>query len=409
MARNRAHSFGAVKSSNTSVNRHFMRTKWWGLPVDGRRVLASLDGIVETKMKQQVGGKVERMRLRMLVASALMVLLAACGEHPPRDDEDDPAPPPAPAISIVAGDVNTAGNTNATGAAARFRAPSGIAIDTAGNLYVADTGNFTIRRITPAGVVTTLAGSAENPGSINGTGAGARFRNPVALAIGPDNILYVGDNALVRRVNTAGQVDTFTEILIGNNVDSRSYASVYVAGLAVDSRANVIVANGHSTRRITQNGAVTMFEGTQLLNNTSGTRIYNQRGVAVDKSDNVYVFSLEATIARTNGSNTLSVLAGAPTQRGSADGTGSAARFEQVVALTLDPQGNVYAADNVNNLVRKITSAGVVTTAAGTLKATTLATGPLPGSFPNITGLTTDGKGNYYATTGHAVIKIVLP
>ncbi len=361
-------------------------------------------------MKKQAAGKVERRRLQVLGASALMVLLVGCGDHPPRDDgEDDPPPPPAPAISIVAGNVSTAGSTDATGTAARFSAPSGIAIDSAGNLYVADSGNFTVRKITPAGAVTTLAGAAGNPGYINGTGAGARFNDPIALAIGPDNIVYVGDGLRVRRVGAAGQADTFTEIPLGNNVEGRAVVSAYVAGLAVDSRGNVIVVNGHSTRRITPNGAVTMLEGVQVLNNVGGTRIFDQRGAAVDRSDNVYVYTLEDTISRTNGSSTLSVLAGSPGQRGSVDGTGSAARFERVAALTLDPQGNLYAADNINNLVRKITSAGVVTTAAGTLKATTLATGALPGSFPNIHGLTTDGKGNYYATTGHAVIKIVLP
>lgn len=361
-------------------------------------------------MKKQVAGKVERMRLRVLGASALMVLLVGCGEHPPKDDdEDDTPPPPAPTISIVAGNPTTAGSTDAKGTAARFRSPRGIAIDASGNLYVADSGNFTIRRIAPSGAVTTLAGSPGNSGFINGIGAGARFRNPIALAIGPNDILYVGDDRLLRRVNTAGQVDTFIEIPRGNNVADRSASLLNIAGLAVDSRANVIVTNGHSTRRITSNGAVTMLEGVEVLSNVSGTRAYEQRGVAVDKNNNVTVYTLDGTIARTNGSNTLSVLAGARDQRGSADGTGGAARFEQVVALTLDAPGNLVAADNVNNLIRKITSAGVVTTAAGTLKATSLATGALPGSFPNFGGLTTDGKGNYYATTGHAVVKITLP
>lgn len=361
-------------------------------------------------MKKQVPAKAGRLRLNLLGASALMVLLAACGDHPPKDDPDDdrPSPPPPPAITLVAGNATTAGAVDATGSAARFRSPQGIAVDSAGNLYVADRLNFTVRKITPGGVVTTLAGSAGNSEFINGVGGGARFNNPLALAIGPNNILYVGDFRLVRRVGTGGQVDTFSEIQRGD-VDSRSTPLIDIGGIAVDTRGDVLVTNGHGTRRISQNGAITMLEGTEVLSNVSGTRAFLQRGVATDSSNNVYVQRLDRTIARTNGSNTLAQLAGAVDARGYADGTGAAARFEDVVAMTVDPQGNVYAADNINNVIRKITPTGVVTTVVGTLKGTSLSTGALPGSLPNIGGLTTDGKGTFYATAGHAVIKFTLP
>lgn len=365
-------------------------------------------------MKKQAAAKAGRMRLRVLGASALMVLLAACGDHPPKDDDDDDDKQPPAAITIVAGDATASGSTDGTGAAARFSAPSGIAIDAAGNLYVADTGNETIRKITSAGVVTTLAGTAGKADTVvNATGSAARFSNPVALAIGPGNVLYVGDNRLVRSVGTGGQVATVAEIRLGSNVDGRSMAMADVAGIAVDSRGDLIVANGHSVRRISANGALTMLQGEERLRDTFGTRIFVQRGVAVDSSNNVYVES-SGTINRTNANtlatqNVLTLLAGTAGQRGSADGTGAAARFEDVVALTVDPQGNVYAADNINNLIRKITPAGVVTTVAGKPKATTLATGELPGSFPNLSGLATDGKGNFYTTSGNAIVKITLP
>lgn len=362
-------------------------------------------------MKKHAVAKPARTRLKLLGASALMLLLAACGDHPPKedpDDEPDPQPQPA-AITLVAGDATAAGSLDATGTAARFRNPHGIAVDSSGNLYVADRGNFTIRKITPAGVVTTLAGAAGNSEFVNGVGGGARFTNPLALALGPGNILYVGDNRLIRRIGTAAQVDTFAEIPRGNNVANGSAILLDIGGIAVDARGDLLVTNGHSTRRLTQNGATTMLEGEQVLNNVSGTRLFRVRGVAADTNNNVYVHTLEGLISKTNGSNTLSRLAGSPNQRGYADGTGAAARFEDVEALTVDPQGNVYAADNINNLIRKITPAGVVTTFAGTLKADTLTTGALPGSLPNIHGLTTDGKGSLYATTGNAVIKIRLP
>lgn len=363
-------------------------------------------------MKTQLAAKTKRMRVKLAGAAALMVLLTACGDHPPKDDGDDePAPTPT-AITIVAGDATASGSTDATGTAARFNGPSGIAIDSTGNLYVADRGNYTIRKITPAGVVTTLAGTAGDSRTVNATGSAARFTDPVALAIGPANVLYVGDKRLVRSVGTGGQVATVAEIRLGSNVDGRSEALADVAGIAADARGDLIVANGHSVRRIAANGT-TMLQGEAELRDTFGTRVFVQRGVAVDSNNNVYVES-NGTINRTNGNtvvtqNVLTLLAGTAGQRGSADGTGAAARFEDVVALATGPQGNVYAADNVNNLIRKITPAGAVTTAAGKLKATTLATGALPGSFPNLRGLATDGKGNFYATSGNAIVKITLP
>jgi hypothetical protein len=127
----------------------------------------------------------------------------------------------------------------------------------------------------------------------------------------------------------------------------------------------------------------------------------------------VYLFDLEREISRWNptanfGSDNLFTIAGAPNVRGAVNGTGNAVRFEQVVALTVDPQGNLYAADAVNNLVRKITPAGVVTTVAGTTRATTLRVGDLPGSLGDVRGIVTDGKGLLYVTSGNAVVKIRL-
>lgn len=364
-------------------------------------------------MKQPAVAQTARMRVKVLGASALMLLLAACGDHPPKDKDDDEQPPAQAAISIVAGSATESGSTNASGAAARFDNPTGIAVDAAGNLYVADTGNDAIRKITPAGAVTTLAGVPGTSQYVDGPGDRARFLQPLALAIDSSGTLFVTDEMRIRSVSSAGQVATVAMIPVGSNVDSRSLQALVPRAIAADARGHLLVTNGLSTRRIVA-GATGMLEGAEVAEDLWGTRIADARGVATDSSNNVYVFDLQRRISRTFNpttvnANVLNPLAGAPNASGAANGTGAAATFEQVVALTVDPQGNVYAADAVNNLVRRITPEGVVSTVAGTARNGTLQTGSLPGSLAPIRGIANDGKGNLYLTSGNAVIKIRLP
>jgi hypothetical protein len=142
--------------------------------------------------------------------------------------------------------------------------------------------------------------------------------------------------------------------------------------------------------------------------------------VAVDAAGTVYLASIFNEILRIDAAGKTTVLAGAYGLRGASDGTGADARFTNVVALALDSQGNLYAADSgisydssgastYNVLIRKITPAGVVTTIAGTPGVSELKTGPLPGSLAPLGGIALDGKGNLYASSGTAVVKITLP
>ncbi|MCA1248708.1 hypothetical protein [Massilia sp. MS-15] len=353
-----------------------------------------------------------RQRLKLLGASVLVMLLAACGDHPPRDkDDDDDDRPPIQALSIVAGSATETGSVDATGADARFHNPSGVAIDAAGNLYVVDRGNRTIRKITPAGVVTTLAGSASaGAGFADGTGASARFTDPVAIAIHPTNgSLYVTDQLRIRSVNSSsGQVGTATTMAVGNNVDGRSMEAVYPGAIAVDPQGNLFMTNSYSTRY--QSGSTTgIMEGVYTMDNLFGPRSLEPRGIALGPQSHVFVYDLNKTISRTGNINLLARLAGTPNVTGSADGAGGAASFGAVVALAVDPQENAYAADNGNNLVRKISPQGVVSTVAGKRGSQILTPGALPGSLAGVRGIATDGKGVLYVTSGQAVVKIILP
>lgn len=361
-------------------------------------------------MKRMVS-QAARFRVRALAASALMLVLGACGDHPPKDDDDDDEPAPAKTISIVAGDATLSGSDNGTGTAARFNEPSGIAIDAAGNLYVADYRNALIRKITPAGVVTTLVGQVNSAGPVDGTAANARFTWPLALTINSSGTLFVLDDLRIRSIDTAGRVSTIGTIPVGTNVDSRSMGHVVPRGIAVDANGNLFVTNGHGTRRIGSNGT-TMLEGVAVVNDLWGTRVSPARGIAVDGAGSAYLWDLEKEVSKWTpnggfGLGNMVALAGAPDTSGTADGTGVAARFELVAAMTVDPQGNIYAADGKR--IRKITPAGVVTTIAGAVGSETLRPGPLPGSLATLRGITTDGKGNLYATSGNAIIKIQIP
>ena len=111
-------------------------------------------------------------------------------------------------VSTLAGS-GSAGSVNATGAAASFNSPYGVAVDGAGNVYVADRGNHLIRRMSSAGVVSTLAGSG-SVGSVDGTGAGASFNSHYEVAVDGAGNVYVGDggNHLIRKVSSAGVVST---------------------------------------------------------------------------------------------------------------------------------------------------------------------------------------------------------
>lgn len=365
-------------------------------------------------MKTDFPTPAARWRLNALGAAALLLLCTACGDGIPKDDKDDNDPPRASAISIFAGDPAADGTMDGTGTAARFNNPRGLAIDANGNLYLADTGNFTIRKITPAGVVTTLAGAAGTKGTTNGSAANARFSNPAAVAVNSQGTVFVADELAIRAISSAGQVSTSYALPVGTGVVSGSMPTVYAGGLAIDGNGNLFVTNGYGTRRVASGNAVTMLEGQAVVNDLNGPRTFLPRGVATDSSGNAYLYDLEGRIGKWTpsgpfGTPTLTRLAGAPNSKGAANGTGAEARFDQVVGLTVDPQGNVYAADTNNNLVRKITPDGVVTTLAGTTRANAVRAGGLPGSLAELRGIVIDGKGNLFVTSGNAIVKIVLP
>jgi hypothetical protein len=278
------------------------------------------------------------------------------------------------------GQPGSYGSANGTGSAARFYNPEGVAVDSAGNLFVADTYNDTIRKVTPDGVVTTLAGSARSSGANDGTGSAARFYYPTCLAVDNAGNLVVADswNNTIRNVTSSGVVTTLagdpSRWPDGSADGTGSEAQFYhPRGVAVDSESNVFVGDfGNNTiRKVTAAGVVTTLAGSAGASGTndhtgSAARFSMPYGVAVDSAGNVFVGDFgNCTIRKVTSAGVVTTLAGCSWAGGTNDGAGSAARFDEPCGVAVDSAGNVFVGDSINGTIRKVTPAGVVTTIGG--------------------------------------------
>ena len=288
-------------------------------------------------------------------------------------------------VTAFAGSAGRPGGGDGAGSAAQFNFPSGLAIDRSGNLYVADTSNHTIRKITAAGVVSTLAGSAGLSGSDDGIGAAARFRNPRGLAVGNGAILYVADtgNQTIRAISPGGEVTTLAGSTgLPASFDGAGSSAGFndPASLATDTFGNLYVADSlnSTVRKVTPDGVVTTLAGDPAPPDPSGrpfisyhdgvgnaARFKNPQGVAVDNLGNIYVAdSGNDAIRRITSEGLVSTLAGS-SQTGSNDGPGNTARFRHPTGVTVDKTGSVFVVDGDNNTIRLITPNGLVRTIAG--------------------------------------------
>jgi len=313
-------------------------------------------------------------------------------------------------VTTLAGLALHSGRADGTNSVARFNVPSGVAVDSSGIVYVADTDNYTIRKITPAGVVTTLAGSAGAFGSADGTNSVARFFNPVGVGADSSGNVYVADfyNDTIRKMTPAGVVTTLAGLAgVFGGADGTNSAARFdsPSGVAVDSSNNVYVAHTlrQTIRKITPAGVVTTLAGLPAVlgsadGTNSGARFYDPSAVAVDSSNNVYVADTgNHTIRKITPAGVVTTLAGLAGAIGSADGTNSVARFNTPYGVAVDGSGNIYVGDNGNSTIRKITPAGVVTTLAGL--SGVLGGDDGPGSaarFEYPRGVAVDGSGNIY-------------
>lgn len=344
-----------------------------------------------------------RVRRWIWLLATVAVLGTGCGGG--GGDAGGGPPARVPGVSVFAGSIADSGTADGAADAARFSSPAGLAFDAAGNLHVADQRNQTIRRISPAAQVSTVAGTAGLGGNQDGTGAAARFQLPAGLALEASGNLLIADayNLLVRRMTPAGQVSTVASVPFGAN-DGRSAGQFVVGGVAADPAGNGYATNGVGTRRIAPNGAVTIIEGVDHVDGMFGTRSFDPRGITADKAGNVYVADLANGISKAVPGGALVSLAGNGSL-GNADGSPATSSFNHPAALAVDGAGNVYVADTGSNSIRKVAPDGHVSTVVGTA----VGAGPLgqPVALPK--GIAIAGNGDLYVTSGHAVLKITLP
>jgi sugar lactone lactonase YvrE len=328
-------------------------------------------------------------------------------------------------VTTIAGDEAgyfEYGNVDGTGTEARFYYPYDVAVDSSGIVYVADYENNSIRKITPAGVVTILAGGSAGEGGIaEGTGTEARFYNPSGIAVDSLGIIFVADtsNHRIRKVTAAGVVTTFAGSVAGYLDDTGTAAQFSSPrGIAIDSSDNIyVIDDNRRIRKITPAGVVTTLAGNGSLGSIDGTATEASfrwpRDVAVDSSGNVYVADTENhKIRKVTPAGDVSTLAGSQ-YIGDTNGTGINASFKYPEGIAVDTSGNIYVADTANYKIRKITPAGEVTTLAGGAGHGLSGYGSTDGtgaeaSFNYPRGLDIDSSGNIYIadTANHKIRKI---
>ena len=356
---------------------------------------------------------------------------------------------PAGTAPVLAGDPTQTGNLDGQGAAARFNFISGIALAADGNLYVTASNNFNVRRITPAGLVTTVSGGGPI-GDGAGTAAGYEFPRSIAAAPG-GGYLLIGDVTTMRKLTLS---NAFASTFLGSRYQSGindgigaaarfnsggdvvldAAGNAYVAGgdrirkiqpdglvttvavtpaayLAIDPISGVLVAaNQYEVWRVTTAGVVTRLAGDfQVQDYVDGqganAAFYQITGLAVDRAGNVFVAEgLSHTIRRISPAGVVTTIAGARDQSGTDDGASALARFNYPTRMAVDANDNLYVGDSGNLTIRKVTPQGVVSTPAGTAGVSGSADGNGPAaSFRGTGALAFDRNGRLLIADGCAL------
>lgn len=259
-------------------------------------------------------------------------------------------------VSTFAG--STIGYADGSGLNAKFSYPSGLCIDNNDNIYVADRFNHKIRKITPEGVVSTIAGSSQ--GFTNGAATTAKFNYPTSICIDASGNLFVADksNHKIRKITQQGIVSTFAGSIEGY-IDGMSTVARFndPFGITIDQSGTLFVTDldNEGIRKITPDGLVNTFAGTSYGyadGNGTNAQFHRPLGICIDSSNNLYVTEI-SRIRKITPSADVTTIAGT-TQNGFQDGNSDVALFNSPTAVIIDSDGNLYIADTANHKIRKV-------------------------------------------------------
>ncbi len=306
------------------------------------------------------------------------------------------------------------GTSDGVGTSASFYSPRGVATDAAGNVYVTDNWTGLIRKISPTAVVTTLAGNDK----IDMDGRGTTFWYPAGIAVDASGYLYVADshNNRIRKVSPEGAVTTFAGTGVRGYADGPGAVAEFYnpEGVALDASGNLYVADLHNNRirKISPEGVVSTVAGSGASGADDGkganASFNSPYDVAVDAIGNVYVADTHNNLIRKiNRGGVVSTLAGSGAQ-GAADGRGNAASFYRPVGLGIDASGNIYVADGNNYKIRKVTAQGVVTTLAGSGEFGSDNGPGATATFAGPSDVAADISGNLYVADGNTLIRKIV-
>ncbi len=286
-------------------------------------------------------------------------------------------------ITTIAGN-GVAGGSGDDGPAtqATLNTPASLAIDTAGNVFVADAFNHRIRKISPSGDVTTLVGTGEaGADGDGGTAADARLRLPLGVAVDSAGTLYIADtyNHRIRKVTSEGIISTIAGTGVsGFSGDGGLGTAALLAsptGIAVASDGALYIADtrNHRVRKLAADGTITTVAGTGAAgyNGDGGpatlARLNNPRGVAVSADGKLYIVDREnRRIRMVDADGLISTIAGTGSSGFNGDrGQATQATLRAPYGIAVDRQGNLYIADTFNHRVRKVTTDGSISTVAG--------------------------------------------
>ncbi len=292
-----------------------------------------------------------------------------------KNDEATPEPDKPITVNTIAG--STPGDFDAMGTNAKLQAPFFSVQDPQGNIYFTELANHKIKKITPAGAVSTFAGTGV-AGSDNGSALLATFNQPRGIAIDNLGNLYVTDlgSHKIRKITPQGLVSTFAgstqgdqDVVeaVGSTALTAKFDSPY--GICVDNSGNILVCDytNSKIKKINPSGtAVSTFVGTTYgdVDGNALTAKINPTSITKDSQGNFYFTELNNNkIKKLTSAGVVTTIAGSTL--GDIDDTGTAAKFNSPTGITTDNSGTLYVSDTYNHKIKKLTSAGVVTTIAG--------------------------------------------